>query len=117
MSERTFNTLFMISSVDGKISTGSNDKRDIDKDFPKIKGLLEGLHQYYELEQQTDLHSFNTGRVMAKIGMNEKKEIKKTPVSFIIVDNTHLNKNGVKNLIQKSERLYLITTNKKTSCI
>ncbi|MDO8510857.1 MAG: dihydrofolate reductase family protein [Nanoarchaeota archaeon] len=112
MSERTFNTLFMLSSVDGKISTGSTDQRDVDKDFPKIKGLSEGLPQYYELEQQTDLHSFNTGRVMAKIGMNEKKEIKKTPVSFIILDNTHLNKTGVENLIQKSKKLYLVTTNK-----
>ena len=44
--------------------------------------------------------------------MNEKKEIKKTPVSFIILDNTHLNKTGVENLIQKSKKLYLVTTNK-----
>lgn len=113
MSERTFNTLFMLSSVDGKISTGNTDERDVDKDFPKIKGLLEGLHQYYELEQRTDLHSLNTGRVMVKIGINgQKKDIKKLPVSFIIVDNTHLNKIGIENLIQKSKKLYLVTTNK-----
>ena len=35
--KRTFNTLFMISSVDGKISTGVNDKRDIDKHLLEIK--------------------------------------------------------------------------------
>ena len=50
--ERTFNTLFMLSSVDGKISTGNIDKRDVDKDFPKIEGLKEGLQQYYALEKQ-----------------------------------------------------------------
>ncbi len=113
MGQRTFNTLFMLSSVDGKISTGNTDKRDVDKDLPRIRGLSEGLHQYYELEKQTDLHSFNTGRVMTKIGMNEpKKVIKKIPVSFIIVDNTHLNKTGVENLIQKGKKFYLVTTNK-----
>ena len=72
--DRTFNTLFMISSVDGKISTGNVDDRDVDKDFPRIKGLKEGLNQYYALEQQTDIFSLNTGRVMAKIGMNKPKK-------------------------------------------
>jgi len=113
--KRTFNTLFMISSVDGKISTGVNDKRDIDKDFPKIKGIREGLKQYYELEKKTDLHSLNTGRVMEKIGINNKKQkIKKTPVSFIIIDNKpHLITTGVNNLLKKCKTLYLVTTNKK----
>src|SRR3989344_463369 len=99
--KRTFNTLFMISSVDGKISTGVNDKRDIDKDFPKIKGIREGLKQYYELEKKTDLHSLNTGRVMEKIGINNKKQkIKKTPVSFIITNKKHLGfKIKEKNLV------------------
>ena len=57
---RTFNTLFMICSLDGKISTGETDERDVDKDFPKIKGVKEGLKQYYQLECRTDINSFNT---------------------------------------------------------
>ncbi|MBS3168655.1 dihydrofolate reductase family protein [Candidatus Woesearchaeota archaeon] len=107
-------TLFMISSLDGKISTGFNDQRDIDKDFPKIKGLKEGLKQYYELEQKTDLHSLNTGRVMAKIGVNSRKETpNKITVSFIIIDNKpHLNKQGVEYLTKWLKKLYIITTNK-----
>lgn len=107
-------TLFMISSVDGKISTGSNDERDIDKDFPKIKGVKEGLKQYYESEQRTDIHSFNTGRVMAKIGVNTRKQIpKKIPVSFVIVDNKpHLDKNGISYLTKWLKKLYLVTTNR-----
>lgn len=112
--DRTFNTLFMLISVDGKISTGDIDKRDVDKDFPLIDGLKEGLNQYYSLEQQTDLHTFNTGRVMAKIGINmPQKEVKKLPVCFIIVDNKHLNRTGVKNLLRKSKALYLVTSNRK----
>ena len=65
---RPITTLFMLMSVDGKISTGSTDDLDVDKDFPKINGLKEGLHQYYEIEQTTDLWSFNTGRVQEKMG-------------------------------------------------
>ena len=63
--DRPITTLFMLMSVDGKISTGATDELDVDRDFPGIPGLREGLHQYYEIEQTTDLWSFNTGRVQA----------------------------------------------------
>ena len=36
-------TLFMIESLDGKISTGDNDELDVDKDFKRIVGVKEGL--------------------------------------------------------------------------
>ena len=88
--DRPITTLFMLMSVDGKISTGSTDNMDVDKDFPGIPGVAEGLHQYYEIEQTTDLWSFNTGRVQAKMGVNEKEMPSKTPVSFVILDNHHL---------------------------
>lgn len=45
--DRSVTTLFMLMSVDGKISTGSTDELDVDRDFPKIPGVKEGLHQYY----------------------------------------------------------------------
>ena len=48
--DRPVTTLFMLMSVDGKISTGSTDEMDVDKDFPKIDGVKEGLHQYYEID-------------------------------------------------------------------
>ena len=66
-------TLFMLISVDGKISTGSTDDRDFDKDLPNIDGVKEGLPQYYDLEQETDSCSLNTGRVMVKVGWNDDK--------------------------------------------
>lgn len=104
-------TLFMLTSVDGKISTGRNIKRDTDLDFHRIYGVLEGIEQYYNLEKETDLHSVNTGLVMAKIGANEKfKDM--TFMSFIIFDNTHLKKTGVENLANNLKTLYLITSNK-----
>ncbi|MEE0558143.1 MAG: deaminase, partial [Bulleidia sp.] len=66
--DRPVTTLFMLMSLDGKISLGASDDLDVDKDFPKISGLKEGLPQYYEIEQTTDLWSFNTGRVQEKMG-------------------------------------------------
>lgn len=100
-------------SIDGKISTGDTDALDVDRDLPNVTGVREGLHQYYELEQQTDLFSLNTGRVMAKIGMNEKTdEPKPIPCSFIIVDNKpHLTAAGVSYLAKKLKKLILVTSN------
>ena len=92
---RPITTLFMLMSVDGKISTGDRDELDVDRDFPLIGGLKEGLYQYYDIEQTTDLWSLNTGRVQAKMGVNEKPIPQKGPVSFVLVDSKHLTKHGI----------------------
>ncbi len=109
--DRPITTLFMLMSVDGKISTGAADELDVDRDFPKIPGVREGLHQYYEIEQTTDLWSFNTGRVQAKMGVNEKEMPAKTPVSFVLLDNHHLTENGVKYFCALSKQAVVITSN------
>ena len=110
--DRPVTTLFMLMSLDGKISTGALDALDVDKDFLKISGLKEGLHQYYEIEQTTDLWSFNTGRVQEKMGVNEKPFPDKTPVSFVLLDNSHLTEHGLKYFCKKSKEFVLITSNK-----
>ena len=110
--DRPVTTLFMLMSVDGKISTGATDELDMDRDFPQIAGLREGLHQYYEIEQTTDLWSFNTGRVQAKMGANTAENPAKTPVSFVLLDNHHLNDHGVRYFCARSKQFVLITTNR-----
>ena len=107
-------TLFMLMSVDGKISTGNIDDRDVDKDFPKIVGIKEGLTQYYDIEQTTDLFSMNSGKVMVKVGANIKKDtVTKIPVSFILIDNKpHLNSIGIEYYVQRSKIFFLVTSNK-----
>ena len=105
-------TLFMLMSVDGKIGTGATDELDVDQDFPQIDGLREGLHQYYEIEQTTDLWSFNTGRVQAKMGVNTKPIPEKTPVSFVLLDNHHLDEHGIRYFCARSKQFVLITTNR-----
>ena len=112
MKKRPITTLFMLMSVDGKISTGATDDLDVDKDFPKICGLQEGLHQYYEIERTTDLWSLNSGRVMSKVGVNERAFPDKRDVSFVIIDNSHLTKHGVEYFSKLSKTFVLVTSNK-----
>ena len=54
MSNRPVNTLFMLMSLDGKINSGDSDELDVDRDWCKINGVKEGIHQYYEIEKTTD---------------------------------------------------------------
>ena len=109
--DRPITTLFMLVSVDGKISTGASDVLDVDQDYACMDGVKEGLHQYYEIEQTTDLWSLNTGRVQTKLGVNEKEMPPKTPVSFVLIDNFHLNEHGVRFFCELSKQFVLITTN------
>ena len=109
--DRPITTLFMLMSLDGKISPGAADELDVDKDFPKIAGVREGLHQYYEIEQTTDLWSLNTGRVQEKLGVNTKPLPDKTPVSFVLIDNKHLDEHGVRYFCALSKEFVLVTTN------
>jgi len=108
---RPVTTLFMLMSVDGKISTGATDELDFDQDFPNIDGLREGLPQYYDIEQTTDLWSLNSGRVQAKMGVNEKDMPAKTPVSFVLIDDHHLTEHGVRYFCARSKQLVIATSN------
>lgn len=108
-------TLFLIESVDGKISTGDTDDLDTDKDFTDIIGVREGLYQYYDIEKKTDRVSFNSGKVMAKVGFNEKvwDKARQENLSFVVVDNKpHLNSQGCEYFAKRSKVFYLITNNK-----
>jgi len=111
------NKLFLLQSLDWKINpwnTGDTEKLSQGREFSKIKWLKEWIMQYYELEQNTDLHSLNTWRVMKKIWINNKntKISIYSEVSFIIIDSKHLNKIWVKNLASRLKKLYIVTTNK-----
>lgn len=103
----------MLMSVDGKISTGATDELDFDKDFPHIKGVKEGLQQYYDIEQTTDLWALNSGRVQDKMGVNNQEMPSKTPVSFVLIDSHHLTEQGVRYFCARSKEFVLVTTNKE----
>ena len=104
----------MLESLDGKINSGNTDNLDVDRDWKNIAGLREGLQQYYDLEKETDLFSFNTGRVMAKIGVNKRVDEpqKLDAVTFVILDNKpHLDERGVEYLSRWAGKLIVVTTN------
>lgn len=103
----------MLMSVDGKISSGAADELDFDQDFPGIKGIKEGLQQYYDIEQTTDLWSLNSGRVQAKIGVNKSDMPARTAVSFVVIDNHHLTEHGIRYFCARSKQFVLVTSNKQ----
>lgn len=111
--DRPITTLFLLMSLDGKISTGETDNWDVDKDIPNIEGdPSAGLHQYYEEEQETDLWCLNSGRVLAKVGMNNAKGTpNKTPVTFAIIDNNHLAEGAIRHFSQKGQMVVIVTSN------
>lgn len=113
MENRPINTLFMLMSLDGKINSGDSDKLDVDRDWCTISGVKEGLLQYYEIEKTTDWYSLNTGRTMAKIGVNDRREIpEKIECRFVIIDRKpHLNEHGIEYLCNWTEMLFLVTDN------
>lgn len=113
---RPITTLFMLESLDGKINSGNSDDLDVDRDWKEIVGLREGLQQYYDIESKTDLFSFNTGRVLAKIGVNKRvDEPKKVDMlTFVVLDNRpHLDERGIDYLSHWAERVIVVTTNPK----
>lgn len=109
---RVETTLFLLMSVDGKITSGETDDLDSDQDWKRIKGVKEGLHQYYQLEQSIALNSLSTGRVMAKIGVNSRTQApeKDERLTFFIIDRKpHLNASGVRYLARWVGQLYIVT--------
>lgn len=113
MNQRPVTTLFMLASADGKISTGASDRLDFDSDLPNVKGVGDGLRQYYEIERTTDLWSLNSGKVQAKIGANEDAYPDKSAVSFVVIDNKNLTEHGVNYFCSLSKNFVLVTTNRE----
>ena len=52
MNDRPFTTLFLLTSVDGKISTGASDVLDVDKDLPSIRASGKGFTSIMRLKKQ-----------------------------------------------------------------
>lgn len=111
--DRPITTLFMLMSLDGKISTGDIDKFDFDKDIPQLPVVHKGLHQYYDLEKEQDPWTFITGRVLSKVGWNRKVVSDSIlEVSFVIYDNQWITESGVLNLCNSTKKVVIVTSEK-----
>ncbi len=111
---RVETTLLLLMSVDGKITSGETDNLNSDRDWKRMRGVKEGIHQYYEIEWSIAMNSLSTGRIMEKIGINSRTEIpeKDNRLTFFIIDRKpHLNENGVRYVAQWVGRLFIVTNN------
>lgn len=108
-SSRPITTLFMLTSVDGKISTGPTDDFDFDKDLPSIVSA-DGLQKYYDLEKETDLWTLCTGRTLEKVyRLQPAYEGPQLPVTCVVVDSGHLTPECYQILCRKFERVIIAT--------
>jgi len=114
MIDRTETTLCLVMSIDGKITSGSTDNLD-SEDWKRIKGVKEGFSQYYGVEQSLGPNFLDSGRVLEKVGFNEKRTApQKEHLKFVVVDRKpHLNKNGIEYLTGWLEQLLIVTNNPK----
>jgi len=106
-------------SLDGKITTGSTDNLDSDIDWKRIVGVKEGFAQYYRVEQSLGPNYLNSGRVLEKVRINDKKTVpEKEQLRFVVIDRKpHLNKNGINYLCNWLEKLFVVTNNPKHPAI
>ena len=51
--------------------------------------------------------------MQAKIGINTADMPNKTPVSFVVIDNKHLNEHGIRYFCALSKQFVLVTSNEK----
>lgn len=73
MKTRPFNTMFLVQSLDGKISSGYTFDRDWDKDIAIMRGLKSGMDWYYREERKTDYWSLITDRIALKLGVDKEQ--------------------------------------------
>lgn len=111
---RAITTLFTLMSVDGKITLGSSDLLDFDKDLPNIGGdVSKGLYQYYAKEKETDKWCLTSGKTWKKIGINHliPTNIEKLDVSCVVIDNGYLERNGLIWLSHRFKQVFVATKN------
>lgn len=115
---RSKTTLFLLSSLDGKISTGPNQEQDFDKDLLNIQGVSEGLYQYYAAEQETDLHTLSSGAIVSKMyNLYKDKDLTKIDgVTIIVLDNNHIQGSEGQSILSwlcsRYSRVIIATTNR-----
>ena len=108
--DRPVTTLFMLMSVDGKISTGATDNLDLNE-IPQNCGRSRRTAPV--LSDRADNRSVvaQSGRVQEKLGVNSKEMPNKLPVSFVMIDNHHLTKQGIRYFCARSKEFVLVTSN------
>lgn len=108
---RPITTLYMLQSLDGKISTGSSDMLDFDADLTRIPMLRKGLAKYYEEEKSTDYWNLITAKTAVKLGANAGKFISTFhDCGHVLVDSRCITADGIRHVALGCNEMFFITT-------
>lgn len=109
--QRPITRLFMLTSIDGKISTGNQNRFDFDQDIPALLGT-EGLNQYYAREKETDLWTLCSGKTLEKISYQLIRWNRAPlPVTIVVCTNSGLRYDTYLALCNKYKHVIIATSN------
>lgn len=105
--QRPYTTLFLLSSLDGKISTGIGDYMDFDIDLPTV---CPDLSPYYTAELKTDVWSMISGNIVAKlITARGKFTTTHHNCKHVLVDSQRLTHEMIEQVGDSCDGLILLT--------
>lgn len=105
-------TLFLINSVDGRITSHDSDPLDPDKNWkrdPKIQAITQPFFDF----ARGEIHTVTYGESLARIGINERTEIHPVKdVRLVVIDHeTNLRPSGINYLTHTFHTVYLVSLN------
>ena len=106
---RPITTVFMLQSIDGKISFNGTGRLDFDDKIPMLSWSAKGINRYYEAEIGMDETTLMSGKTLKVVGWNEKVVRENKELTIVIIDNNHLTREGLLRLHNSNKRVILVT--------
>lgn len=106
---RPITTVFMLQSIDGKISFNNTGRLDFDDRIPMLKWSAKGLDHYYAAELSMDDTTLISGKTLEIVGWNEKVVSENKELTLVVIDNNHLTREGLLRLHNSNRRIILVT--------
>lgn len=105
---RPYVTMFMLQSVDGKISTGESNNRGFEVDLPVLE-VGKGLYQYYDALDKTDLFFLITGKSIVRGLYAYDGTVPKCAATCVVLDEDWLNTEAVGILCDMYKEVIVFT--------
>ncbi|MCT4396691.1 dihydrofolate reductase family protein [Periweissella beninensis] len=108
---RPYTTLFLLSSLDGKISSGNSSTFNARKEWYQIPEIAIGLQQFVDIKQTVDAWLFTTAKSLLSFNVNHLSYTpERTESSIAIIDNhQRLTRHGRKILANYYRRVVIFT--------
>lgn len=102
-------TVFMIQSIDGKISFNGTGRLDFDDRIPTLSWSAKGIKHYYEAKFGIDDTTLISGKTLEIVGWNDKVVHENKELTLVVIDNNHLTGEGLLRLHNSNKRIILVT--------